>query len=300
MTHRAALAILIAAVLWTPVAARSQTAEAAPRIVAVRYGSHAGFDRLVIEVSGELETFHQPIRAAEAFVLELNARPVEPVAVLETHLARMGRVHIEGIADGAMVRVQARPRRIRAFVIDRPTRIVIDFADPEGEPLELPGGARRVLEAVAPPAPPMADSGPKALQESAEVAPPLPTPRPPAPVGESRVPAPPPQGLPGGLAMFLGVVGAALLGGGAVWLLAVRKMRSAPPLAAAAAGRPDTITPEELSVSSEERIAALETRLDREVRTRNRIEGDVAGLREDLKVTRDRLRRLRRRGGDDS
>jgi hypothetical protein len=137
---------------------------------------------------------------------------------------------------------------------------------------------------------------------------PEPVPEPPAelPVPEwapqvgRRLPEPapePPLGL-GSRALFLGLAAAGATG--ALTLLALRLLRrpSAPSGPVAEPVSPDTITPEELRRAggdTEARLVALESRLDEEVRSRSRVEERLLGLHEDLKVVRDRLRRISRR-----
>ncbi len=293
MDTAAARAAVAAVALW---AGLSSVAHAATRIVDVRFGAHAEFDRLVIEVEGELRAYHQPVRAGEVLVLELNAVPHEAVEVFDTALARMGRVQIEGVADGALVRIHARPGRVRAFTLAEPTRVVVDFANPGDEPLPIPEGATRLLEAIAPP---WARAAPAEPEPRA-----TPTPGPRPPVGKVQ-PAPGPAAGPSGgwdtqvLAWSLATV--AIFGALA---LGVTRLRRRPPTREepALASSPDTITPEDLGRPTmpgggpgEDRLLALESRLDNEVRSRTRVEDRLVQLQEDMKVVRDRLRRLARR-----
>ena len=376
MGARAARVAVVTFGLWAGLASMTHAA----RIVDIRVGGHTDFDRLVIEVEGELQAFHQPARSGERFVLELNAEPPESIRVLETILPRMGRVTVEGVADGSLVWVQPRPRRVRAFLLNGPQRIVIDFSSPDRDPLPIPEGALALVEAIAPPWASPSDSVTEAQPEpepapvpEPELAPELvpepepeparvselelerelvpepepepervseiepepelvpepepepervselelarelvpelePVPEPPAelPVPEwapqvgRRLPEPapePPLGL-GSRALFLGLAAAGATG--ALTLLALRLLRrpSAPSGPVAEPVSPDTITPEELRRAggdTEARLVALESRLDEEVRSRSRVEERLLGLHEDLKVVRDRLRRISRR-----
>ena len=336
MGARAARIAVVTFGLWAGLASMTHAA----RIVDVRVGGHTDFDRLVIEVEGELQAFHQPARSGERFVLELNAEPPESIRVLETILPRMGRVTVEGVADGSLVWVQPRPRRVRAFLLNGPQRIVIDFSSPDRDPLPIPEGALALVEAIAPPWASPSDSVTEAqpepepepvpepelerelvpepepepervseLELERELVPELePVPEPPAelPVPEwapqvgRRLPEPapePPLGL-GSRALFLGLAAAGATG--ALTLLALRLLRrpSAPSGPVAEPVSPDTITPEELRRAggdTEARLVALESRLDEEVRSRSRVEERLLGLHEDLKVVRDRLRRISRR-----
>jgi hypothetical protein len=321
MRSRAARAIVAAVGLWAGTASVAHAA----RIIAVRIGGHADYDRLVLQIEGELQAFHQPARSGELFVLELNAVPLEPVRVLDSSLPRMGRVRIEAVSDGALVSIQARPRRVRAFVLSGPARIVVDFSSPNAEPLPIPEGAVRLAESIAPPwatapAPTVAVPAPApadgALQEpgseiTAEIPVPAPAaePTPPQPAVPPTPQVGPSQPEPGpwigarDLALGVVVVGAV----GALAWLALRRLRrpsEAPSVAdvggaAAAAVPADTITPEELGGGGRDRLEALESRLDEEVRSRSRTEERLSALHEDLKVVRDRLQRMSRQRGSE-
>lgn len=351
-----ARAIVVAIGLWTGLAGLARVAHAA-RIVDVRVGGHAGYDRLVIELDGEFHAFHQPLRSGERFVLELDAVPPQPILVLNTQLRRMGRVTIEGVSDGSLLSVQARKRQVRAFTLSKPPRIVIDFSDPADAPLPVPEGAEPMIEAIAPPwgaepgpepeaaaepepepdeeplieaavEPPVPVPTPEPRQEPAQVEPaeppqpeplsepqqvellpepeslaPLPGPEPvPPPLPTPQVgPAPtaaPATGLDRRM-LALGL-GAVVLAGG-LTLLVLRRARSAraPAIASGEAVPPDQITLEELGRGAEDRLVALESRLDEEVRSRSRVEERLLGLHEDLKVVRDRLHRMSRREKDE-
>ena len=345
MGARPARVIVVAFGLWAGLASMTHAA----RIVELRVGGHTDYDRLVIEVEGELRAFHQPARSGERFVLELNAEPPEPILVLETTLPRMGRVTIEGVGDGALVSVEPRPRQVRAFLLTGPQRIVIDFSAADRDPLPVPEGAVQLVEAIAPPwggpgeavAEPVAEPEPApelvAEPEPAPelVAEPEPVPEPvaepelepelipapeplPEPLGEAPVPVPVPEPAPSvgrplpepapepppglgsrALLQDLAAAGAAV----ALTLLALgllRRLRRsrAPSGTVPEPISPDTITPEELGRgggATEERLVALESRLDEEVRSRSRVEERQLGLDEDLKVVRVRLRRMSRR-----
>ncbi len=337
MGARAARVIVVALGLWAGLASMTHAA----RIVDIRVGGHTDYDRLVIEVEGELQAFHQPARSGERFVLELNAEPPEPILVLHTTLPRMGRVTIEGVADGALVSVQPRPRQVRAFLLTGPQRIVIDFSSPDHDPLPVPEGAVQLVEAIAPPgaspSEPLVEPEPELVPEPelepglvpepeplpeplAELPVPelepglVPEPEPlPEPLAELPVPVPEPAPKvgrppskptpesPPGLGRRVLVLGLAAAGAAALLtLLALRLLRRSRPRSGALPEpiSPDTITPEELGRgggATEERLAALESRLDEEVRSRSRVEERLLGLHEDLKVVRDRLRRMSRR-----
>lgn len=346
------LAPLLLAVLALP--ALPALPASAARIVDVRVGGHADFDRLVIQLDGEFRVFHQPARSGEPFVLELGAVPKQPILVLDTRLPRMGRVRIEGVSDGALVSVQPRQRRVRAFTLAEPPRVVIDFSSAEADPLPIPEGAGVVVEAIAPPwapepapepgtsatapatpEPPGLEPGPEivagveptepaepvAPEAVTEVAPESPSEAAPEIAPEPALPdtaraepgAEPTPGVgpalpeplpepPSGSARQVWI--AALAGGVALvaigLVLVLRARRGPEPAAPAPAAVPaDTITPDELDRGAEDRLVALESRLDEEVRSRSRVEERLLSLHEDLKVVRDRLHRMSRQRGED-
>lgn len=341
------LAPLLLALLSLPALPAS-----AAHIVDVRVGGHSEYDRLVIQLDGEFEVFHQPARSGEPFVLELSAVPKRPILVLDTRLPRMGRVKIEGVSDGALVSVQPRQRRVRAFTLAEPPRVVIDFSSAEADPLPIPEGADPVVEAIAPPwapepapepgasatgpgtpdppglepepeivagAEPSERAEPVAPDVSPEVRPDIspeiaPEPAPPeAAAAEPEPEAEPtpqvgpalPEPLPEPASGAARQVWIAALAGGvallAIGLVLVLRSRRAPePAAAVPAAVPaDTITPDELDRGAEDRLVALESRLDEEVRSRSRVEERLLSLHEDLKVVRDRLHRMSRQRGED-
>jgi hypothetical protein len=150
MKRQAAAVLVVSIVAW---AGLSAVAKLSPRIVELRYAAHPDYDRLVVQIAGDLEVFHQPFRVGEPFVLELNARPKLPDRVIQTSLQRLGRIRIQGAGDGARLLIQARTSRIRSFLLQNPTRLVIDFGAPGNSPFPIPPGTERVLEAVAPPEP---------------------------------------------------------------------------------------------------------------------------------------------------
>ena len=175
-----------------------------PQVKTIRTGRHQSFDRVVIELDGEA-----PARVVEgplgAFELELAARPAQPRQVLETGLARTGRIEILDTGVGLVLRVEPRPRRTRAFLLSNPARVVIDFADPADAAFEVPAGTRQITsapllaagEAAAPPPDPEPSIPPEAPSPEPVPAPPpeVPSPEPaaeaaPAPLPEVLSPEP--------------------------------------------------------------------------------------------------------------
>jgi hypothetical protein len=155
----------------------------------VRLGTHAGFDRLVIELDRQAPVRRFGTSARGELEIVVAARPVPAHRVIRREYPRLVRVIVDAIPEGSRVRVRTRSYRTRLFQLANPTRIVLDVADPETEPFALPEDASAVLiepEAAArapipkptPPAPPPAER------------PPEPTPPPPsAPAVETEAPA---------------------------------------------------------------------------------------------------------------
>jgi hypothetical protein len=94
------------------------------------------------------------------------------------------------------------------------------------------------------------------------------------------------------LALLVWVGGPLLLVGLGLYL--ARGRRRAPP-ESAEPRIPESITPEEV-LSASDRLDLLEKRIDEEVRSRMHLENRVVQVQEDLKVVRDRVSRISRRG----
>ena len=141
--------------LWAGVAAYSQSL---PRIVDIRLGKHAGYDRLVIELERRANIPTVGRVSDGSFVLELEAIPLLPRQTLSTRLKRLGTVRIRRTLTGTRIRVAPRPRRIRAYLLESPPRIVVDFADPGARaflpPLRVEALKLRPLPAPTPAPPP--------------------------------------------------------------------------------------------------------------------------------------------------
>jgi hypothetical protein len=172
---RAALVLVV----WGPLVVAAQEL---PRIVDIRVGEHPGYDRLVLELSAEAP-------AARGFdgadlVLRVGARPLLDRQLLSTGLERMGPLEIAVSPGGAGVRAEATTRRVRAFRLASPPRIVVDFGDPGDEPFELEEGLVPLPElalygapAVEPePAPREVESAVPGPEAAEEEPPPLETP----------------------------------------------------------------------------------------------------------------------------
>ena len=113
-------------------------------------------------------------------------------------------------------------------------------------------------------------------------------------------PRPPPSlpgDGPGALLLFAAGLAVLLLASGAAILVRRRRRSSSIDLASGDFGTgeavgPETITREELEGGN--RVELLEKRLDDEVRARVQLEERLAGMLEEQKVLRDRLRRVKR------
>jgi hypothetical protein len=127
----AALALLV----WSPLAAAGAEL---PRIVDIRVGRHPGYDRLVLELSGDAPAARGSREGA--VVLEVGARPLLDHQRLSTDLQRMGPLEIRSVPGGAQIRAEATTRRVRAFRLVSPDRIVVDFGEPGDRPFELEAG----------------------------------------------------------------------------------------------------------------------------------------------------------------
>ena len=139
------------------------------RIVDIRVGRHADYDRLVLELERPVELRRLPASAAGTLVLELEARPLLPYQTVHTPYRRIGTVVVKGTAAGARIEVESRSQRVRVFRLSDPARVVLDFGDPGTEPFLAPPGT----EAVPEPAPTPEIPEPELAEPvEAEVAPP--------------------------------------------------------------------------------------------------------------------------------
>lgn len=145
----------------------------APRVVDIRIGHHAEFDRLVLELEGPAPLRELRDQPGEPLVLEIEAQPLMPHQTLETPYARLGTIEIERSLGGVRIRLGARPRRVRAYRLEDPARIVLDLADPGPDPFELPPGVeplRAPARATVTPSVPTSEAAETASVPTAEVA----------------------------------------------------------------------------------------------------------------------------------
>ena len=117
------------------------------------------------------------------------------------------------------------------------------------------------------------------------------------PTGVERPPPEPPltrtggSALPRWLALLLWVGVPVLLGGLGFYLTRQRRSETPDDLPRT----PESITPEEV-LNASDRLDLLEKRIDEEVRSRVQLEDRMVEVQEDLKVVRDRVNRIARRG----
>ncbi len=124
------------------------------RIVDIRVGRHADYDRLVLELERPVEMRRLRAPKAGTHVLELEARPLLPYQSVHTPYRRMGLVVVKGTVFGARIEVESSSQRVRVFRLSDPTRVVLDFGDPGPGPFLAPSGTEAVPEPAATPEPP--------------------------------------------------------------------------------------------------------------------------------------------------
>ena len=118
------------------------------RIRDVRVGEHSGFERLVIELDSEAEVVWEngPEPGEESFYIA--AAPAQSSRVIVTKLPHMGTVSVIEMKGGTHVAVEPRARRVRAYTLTNPPRLVVDFAPPARGAFEAPAGTRALEPAT--------------------------------------------------------------------------------------------------------------------------------------------------------
>ncbi|HXX47654.1 MAG TPA: hypothetical protein VEN47_05475 [Myxococcota bacterium] len=106
----------------------------------VRAGGHPDFDRVVVELDGPTDVSWErgPEPNAERFYLDADLG--RRSRVVHTGLAKVGDVRLTAMRVGTRVELEPRERRVRAYVLAKPTRLVIDLAPPGSEPFAVPKG----------------------------------------------------------------------------------------------------------------------------------------------------------------
>lgn len=113
-------------------------------IVDIRVGSHASYDRLVLQLERQVSVRQQTAEADGAVVFELEARPLLAHQTLETTLSWLGRIEIDATRLGTRIAIAPGPRLVRAFLLQKPDRLVIDCGDPDLAPFDVPRGTQAV------------------------------------------------------------------------------------------------------------------------------------------------------------
>src|SRR5262245_53155230 len=114
----------------------------------VRVGAHADYDRVVIELDGPVEIAWErgPEPGAESFYL--SADPIR-TRLIKTQLARVGDVAVAPMRGGTRVYLEPRERRVRAYLLAKPPRLVIDVASPGPGAFKAPPGVQALAPATA-------------------------------------------------------------------------------------------------------------------------------------------------------
>jgi hypothetical protein len=281
-----------------------------PRVVDLRVGNHASFDRVVLELDGPAVAFLSAPAEASSVELFVAALPPGGRSVLRLAGSPVGALEIRAEEDGLVLVGDPGGQLVRAFTLQEPDRVVIDFGRPELAPFDVPEGLHALGARPAPaPAPPPVQLAEPVVPPVGEILPPEPVaeplpeplPEPPEPTVVEAAPAPPPEPRveieveAGRGALILGVglaAGLAALAALFYW----QRGRATPPAPQAVREEvgPETITQAEL-VGGPARSEILEKRLDEEVRARMHLEERMGELLEEQKVLRDRLHRMTRR-----
>jgi len=191
-------------------AAATAAAQHRVHVHEVRVGAHPDFDRVVVELDGTTDVTWErgPQPGAESFYLDADLG--RRSRLVHTSLERVGDVRLTAMRVGTRVELEPRERRIRAYVLPKPTRLVIDLAAPGPEPFAVPKGITPLEPATsveprseaAPEAepepepeagPPAEEVAPESGPEEPEAPPSAETPQPEEPKAE---PAPAPEAPP--------------------------------------------------------------------------------------------------------
>ncbi|MFI5314740.1 MAG: hypothetical protein ACHQ6T_03495, partial [Myxococcota bacterium] len=194
--RRALTSTLTAVALAASAAAQGRT-----HVREVRVGAHPDFDRVVVELDGPADVAWErgPAAGAESFYLDADLGRRE--RVVPSKLPRVGTITLQAMRVGTHVSLEPRERRVRAYLLAKPMRLVIDLAAPGAEEFAVPKGvtplapAKSVgrLDNAPVPAPEVA---PEPAPEPEVEAAPTPAPEPEPQQAEAPV-APPESAEPG-------------------------------------------------------------------------------------------------------
>ncbi len=148
MRRAVALLVPILAVMASVPALARADGGAPVRIRDVRVGEHSGFERLVIELDNDAEIVWEngPEPGEESFYIA--AAPAQPSRVIATKLPHVGTISVTEMKGGTHVAVEPRARRVRAYTLTNPPRLVVDFAAPARGAFEAPAGTRALEPAT--------------------------------------------------------------------------------------------------------------------------------------------------------
>lgn len=188
-----ALSWLVTLATAATLAATAAAAQAPTILRDVRVGAHPGYDRVVIELDGSADIAWErgPEPGAESFYL--SADPIR-TRTIRTKLARVGDITVAPMRGGTRVYLEPRERRVRAYLLSKPPRLVIDVAPPGDTAFKAPAGVQALAPAIAVSV--KAEPAPARAPEPKAEAAPKPQPEPtPAPPAEAK-PAPAPEAVP--------------------------------------------------------------------------------------------------------
>ncbi|HTO09511.1 MAG TPA: hypothetical protein VMR86_20845 [Myxococcota bacterium] len=136
---RRALTLWVTAVALAAPAAFAP-AQSRPHVRDVRVGAHEGYQRVVVELDGSAEIAWQrgPEAGAEKFYLDADLGQRE--RVIESKLPQVGKIVLRAMRVGTQLELEPRERRLRAYLLAKPTRLVIDVAEPGEGKFEVPAG----------------------------------------------------------------------------------------------------------------------------------------------------------------
>jgi hypothetical protein len=142
---RRALTAVVTAVALAALSAAA-SAQSRTHVRDVRVGAHEGYDRVVVELDGPADIAWErgPDVHGETFYFDADLGRRE--RVVETKLAEVGNVTLRAMRVGTTLSLEPRERRVRAYLLAKPTRLVIDIAPPGAGAFEVPAG----LTALAP------------------------------------------------------------------------------------------------------------------------------------------------------
>ena len=187
-------ALTLFAMLAALAPARAALAQHRVHVHEVRVGSHGDYDRVVVELDGATDVaWERGAQNAESFYVDADLG--QRSRVVHTGLARVGDVTLTAMRVGTRLSLEPRDRRVRAYVLAKPTRLVIDVAPPGAEPFATPKGVTALTPASS--VAPVMEAGAEAGGTAGAEAEPEPEKGPPAeevgPIGPPDEPSPAPQ-----------------------------------------------------------------------------------------------------------